>query len=436
MNNIDKELEDMKENLKNIEVPDELESTLRQGLNSASNKRKRFNYKAIIAASAIVIFFIGYNADAISYYGKRLIGYESVMNFTLNQLNELGSGQAINKSYTFKDGIKVTLDGVMLDDNNIVTFYTIYNENHSLNDNHRNIHVSLESLLSNYSGGGEGRLSDDGQKMTWVSSYTAPHFFEKNMKLSLYNNETEEYGEIKFKLDRSKAVGKSLKLPLNKTVKFNDQKIHFNDLIASPITTVVDGKFQDIFELGKDALNGDRIYFNDIELELLADGDKISLQSGGMSTNLKGSYFHKSFDTLPKYTKEVELVLKSLAISENVDEKVDLNNQTFPKTIDVLDRDITINKIYEKDGNTYVNITTEEDVYLTSLFLNIDGKDIRNERTIDETFDKIVEKDGVKKLLRSRTVEFIGSGKKLELKIKKISYNKEFDETIYSNKIK
>ena len=436
MNNMEKELNKRKNEIDNLEVPDELESMLRISLDGVKAKKRRFNYKSIIIAAAIAIFFIGYNADAIQYYGKKLIGYESVMNGTLSQLNELGIGQTINKTYTFQDGTRVTLDGIMLDDNNIVTFYTIDNKKDPTIPELRDINVTLESLLSNFSGGGQGQLSDDGQSIKWVTSYNPPKFFEKNMKLSLYNNNLQEHGEIEFKLDRSKAVGKSLKFPIDKSIKIHNRDMKFNSLIVSPITTLVEGSFQNIFELGLDTLNKERIYFNEVELELLANGKQIDMQSGGMSTNLKGSYFHSSFDALPEDTKEVELILKSLNITEDIDKKLDLNSESFPKTIDVLGRDIGINKVYEDKGNTYVSITSEQDIILTSLLLNIDGKDIRNTRTIDEAFDKIVETSEGKHILRTRTVEFIGTGKSLELKIKQVTSKKDYDKTIYNHKVK
>lgn len=435
MNKLNKELDKMKKEIDDIEVPDELESLLRSSLDGVKVKKRLFNYKSIIVAAALAIFFIGYNADAISYYGKRMIGYESIMSGTLKDLNELGSGQTIDKSYTFKDGTQVTLDGIMLDDNSIVVFYTAYNNGGYPKNNYMGVSVDLRSGGRVYSGGGQGELSQDGNSEKWVLSYDPPKFSEKNMTLAVYNDNNQEWGEIEFKLDRNKALGKSIKLSIDKNIEVADKTIRINDLIASPITTVVDGTFQNIFELGIDVLNKDRIYFNEIDLELLADGDKIEWQSGGSSTNLKGSYFHSSFDALPKDTKKVELVLKSLNITQDIDEKVDLDDETFPKTIEVLGRVITINSVDEDNGNTYINITSEEDVYLTSLFLNIDGEDIRNEKTTDEIFDKIIETSEGKKVLRTRTVEFQGIGKEIELNIKKMSYNKDFDEIVYSYKI-
>lgn len=43
--------------------------------------------------------------DTLAFYGKKLIGYESVMNGTLKELNQLGKGQIIGKSHTFSRGI-------------------------------------------------------------------------------------------------------------------------------------------------------------------------------------------------------------------------------------------------------------------------------------------------------------------------------------------
>ena len=72
---------------------------------------------------------MAYQSDTLAFYGKRLIGYDPIMNGTLKQLNQLGKGQSINKSYTYKNGVVLSLDGIMLDDNQCLAYYTIYNRN-------------------------------------------------------------------------------------------------------------------------------------------------------------------------------------------------------------------------------------------------------------------------------------------------------------------
>ncbi len=64
--------------------------------------------------------------DTLAYYGKKLIGYDMVMNGTLQELNQLGKGQEIGEAYTFQNGVTLSLDGIMLDGNQLLAFYTLY----------------------------------------------------------------------------------------------------------------------------------------------------------------------------------------------------------------------------------------------------------------------------------------------------------------------
>lgn len=443
MNNVEAKLDDMKNKVDNIQVPHELESNLRQSLDRVPNKKKGFNYRNMILAATIAIFFIGYNVDALAYYGKKIIGYDIVMNGTLKDLNRLEKGQTIDKSYEFKNGSKLTLDGIMLDSNNLVMFYTVFDPLGNVEEIYNDLGIfSLEGLISSYSGGGHGITSDDGKTMRWVYNYDSPKFFEKNMKFIFTSRSTGEEGKIEFKLDRNQAMTESLKLAINKKIEISDRKIKIDSLVASPITTVIKGQLQNLIQLGLDKINGERIYFESIDLMLIADGRILDKQSSGISSNIKGSSFDLTFDALPEDTKEIEIKLISFGVSEDVKEKIVLDKGTMNKTINILGQDIIINKAYEKDGNTYVNITTEENVYLTSLYLNISGKEpsdkedrISNQRTIDETYDKTVGKDGKDCILRTRTVEFEGAGENLELDIKKISYQKDYDKVIYNHRL-
>src|SRR5690606_30138535 len=125
MQDIEKLLKSYKDELDKMETPEDMEIRLRKSLDGLPNKRRVRTLKRL-AVFIVVLFLIGYNFDALAYYGRKFMGYENIMNGTLKELDELGEGQAINKSYEFKNGVKITLDGIMLDDNNLIAFYTIY----------------------------------------------------------------------------------------------------------------------------------------------------------------------------------------------------------------------------------------------------------------------------------------------------------------------
>ncbi|NLB20248.1 MAG: DUF4179 domain-containing protein [Clostridium sp.] len=436
MKNLDNNLDNLKRRRDNLEVPKELEFRLRQGLEKIPNKKKSFNYTRFIGVAALLVFILGYNADALAYYGKKLVGYDNLMNGTLQELNELGNGQVVDKSYVFENGARITLDAIMLDTNNIVVFQTIFDPNGDVEKVSNDLNFfRLESISGPYAGGGQGEISEDGKTMKWVRTYDAPKFFDKKMKLKFDSISTGEVGEIKFKLDRNQAMTESLKIDVSKTIEIENRHLIVDSLVVSPMSTVIKGIFQNLVELGVDQLTGDTIHYEALELELLADNIPIEFQSSGISSNLNGSKFDFRFETLPKDTKEIELKLKTFGANEAVNMNIVLSKGERNRTLNIVGEEIILNQVYEKNGNTYITLTSGENVFLSSLYLNIDGKEVELEQTIEENLATNTEKDS-KKLLRTRTVEFKGTGQDLELMVKKIRYLKEFDQTIYIEKIK
>ena len=87
---------------------------------------------------------------------------------------------------------------------------------------------------------------------------------------------------------------------------------------------------------------------------------------------------------------------------------------------------------------SYLDLKLELDNLKTTidnLYLNLELISYEKVQTIDENLVTELEKE-TKEILRTRTVEFKGTGQDLELRIKKMRYLKEFDQTIYLEKIK
>lgn len=437
-----------KERIENIKVPIDMEDKLREALDVIPKKKGRFKVK--VASILIAILLLGYNADTLAYYGKRLIGYESIMNGTLRELNELGKGQIIDKSYIFKNGLKLTLDGIMIDDNNMVVFYTIYSPDGKVEDTNDGDTMGIVYIIGAenkvFTGGGVGEINEDGTEMKWViTTHEAPKFFEKNLKLTMdytYENGDVENGEIPFKIDRSQAVGKSIKMNIDKKIKLGNRNIKVQSLTASPISTVVKGKIQNILELGLDTISKNRIRPENIEMALIADGKIVDIQGSGISTDMKGTRFDIRFDALPQDTKNLQLKLISLGADFDVKEEIDLIKGKS-RDIQVLEQSVRIDDVYEKDGNTYIVITTEKNTRLSKVSLNIDGEIVPLEATISNNFEEEAYEDRIsinfgEELYENktgidytRTLEFKGVGEKLTLEIERIRYDKSYDEVIY-----
>lgn len=391
-----------------------------------------------MAALIISVLLISYNIDTLAYYGKKLIGYENVMNGTLQELNELGKGQLIGKSHTFSNGIKVTLDGIMLDDNNMVVFYTIYSPHGNIMDVSSDVRVSINNSFGvPFSFDGQGQANEDETEIKWVLySHDVPKFFEKkiNFETELNDNgKTIEKAEIPFKIDRNQAVGKSLKISINKKIELDSRSIKVQSMVASPTSTVIKGQIQNIVQLGLDYISGERLRPEGIDMVLIADGKEVQHRGSGISTDMSGGNFEVRFDALPKDIKELQLELISFIGDYDANETLKLTKgEEFH--IKVLEQNISIDNIYEQDGNTYITITTDENLSLSRVFLNIDGKKTELEETISGDYEKIVEGDSAK-INYTRTLRFIGTGDDLELDIQRIRYNKFYNEIIFSNKI-
>lgn len=427
MNNIEKMLKNKKKELDKINAPDNLEYRLTKALEDKQiPKRNKSKLIRIIAAS-LVFLLIGYNFDALAFYGKKILGYDNVMNGAIKDLNEQGKGQIINKSYTFENDVSVKLDAIMIDDSQLLAFYTIKDPSGNAQD--MIPQLSLKGLINEYSPeGGQGKSNDEGTMIKYIQSFETPYFFERTLdfKIHLFNENINEEGEISFKIDRDKAMGNTLKSSINKTIKIDREDIHFDSILASPTRTIIKGSIQNIFELAKDIISNERLRPDRIEIKLYANDEELQSQGGGSSTDLKGITFHKEYDPLPKDLKSLKLELVSFSGDHDVNEIIDINKEIKNKDFKIYNQNVLINNIEEKKGKTLITITTEEDVVISELYLLANEKKIELNRTTDGKHKKL--KDG--KILYTRTLEFEGVGENYKLDIRRMTYSKEYNKVI------
>lgn len=429
MKNIENRLSKKKAEIDNLKVPDELEERLRSALKSrTSSKRDRGKWKGKLVALLILGLLVGYHGDTLAFYSKKLIGYDKIMNSTLKNLNTSEKGQIIGKSYTFKNNVKLTLDGVMLDDNQLLVFYTV--KDPSGNVDKVNIHsTTMKGILGqHYIGGAQGKMNKEKSEIKWISDFESPYFFEKKLKweFDLIQEKEREHGEITFTLDRNKAMGHTLKKSLNESIKVDETEINFESLLATPTTTVIKGTIQNVVELAKDQIFGERFRPETLDIKLFANEKEILNISGGLSTNIDGIKFDEKFDALPNDLNKLDIHLISFCADHDVDEVIKLKDDGSKQNFKILGQDININKVDVSNGETYVTITTEESVLLSKVNLDIDGKTVELEDTTKDEYKK--EKDGTIK--HTRTLRFGESGKDLSLNIYRIKYNKVYNKVI------
>lgn len=430
MRKIEELLKNNKDKIENLGVPDELEDRLRGALENQHQKSK-YNNKWIVKVASILILItlIGYNFDTLAYFSKKITGFDPIMNGTLKELNEKGKGQVIGKRFTFENGIIVTLDAVMVDDNQLLLFYTEKFVEPNVDENGIESIMSIEGAIGTLNkNGGQGIINDEKTEMKWITSFDAPKFFQKEFKweFAIVEDGETKIGEIPFTLDRSKAMGCTLKRSINKSVKLNNRKIKFDSIQASQTSTVIKGTIQNIFQLALEQVSGKRIRPESLDLELIANGKELQWQGKGMSTNFDGIKFDYEFEPLPENLDNLKIKVIALTADYDEDKIVDIVVGDNIKTINIQDQDILINKVYESDTETFVTITTEDHVVLSKIFLMIDGRKVELKNT---SFNNN-EKKGNGTITYTRTLRFIGTGEKLELKIERIKYKKTVDQIV------
>lgn len=212
--------------------------------------------------------------DTFAYYGKRLLGFDEVMTDTLKNLNKIGKGQIIDNSYTFNNGVNVTLNGIMMDDNQLLAFYTIKSPKGYVDKIHLQTSY-LEGLVGKHHiKNGNGNANESKTEIKWEMQFEKPYFFEKSLKwrFALVEDNKIENGEISFTIDKSKAMGYTLKKSLNKSIKIDQGEIKIDSISASPASTYIKGTIQDIFQFAESELKGEGFRPSGFSLKLIANG--------------------------------------------------------------------------------------------------------------------------------------------------------------------
>ncbi len=396
MNDLEKLLTYKREELLNIEVPEEMEDCLRNAL----NKRKKHIPKSAIAAALIAVLLFAYSFDSLAYYGRKFIGYDNVTYGSLKELNEEGKGQEINKSCVFSNGIEVTLDGIIFDDNELVAFYKIKSTKEKLDPLKYDISMQLYgiNLMGYHAKSGQREFRDDYNNIC-VAWFEAPAFYEKWMKLniSLRIDDTVEERTIKFTLDRNKAMKKTVEKKLDAKVKLGDYEVHFDKLTASSLSTYIKGKVKVSADNAKSALGRNIISEYEqglqfIDFDIVTDkGEKVNLNNRSTENSGNEITFVKSGDALPKEFNTLEIKNIRFENYKIIDKSFDVSVET--KNLKV-DDEVIVKEIYYEGDETCI-VVSSRDIPIMQVnvgddtgILNYDQykNDVENEEPVERTF--------------------------------------------------
>jgi len=432
MNNVEDILRAKNSQINNIEVPKELEGRLRNALNKKKQYPLANRFRVYIASMVMIaaLLFLS-NYDAVAFYSIHLLGYDQVMSASLKQLSELGKGQPVGKSFVFNNGVSLTVDYVMLDENQLLLFYTIIDPSGHVDENDISPFMTLKAFWGEYHHqSSQGNINEENTEIKYLSSFEPPKPFEKSLtlKFSQILQRRAVPAEISFTLNRNTAMGHTLKKTLNETIKVDKAQINIASILASPSKTVIEGSIQNIFELAKGQLSGERLRPTDLTLKLIANGKEVPKQGRGMSTDLKGITFHSDYDPLPTDLEQLQLELVSFGADHDVNQQFKLNetNEGEKQLLNISGQKVEINNIEKVQGETQITISSEEGLILSRVYLLIDGQKVSLEQTIMDDYDKL--QDGT--LIHTRTLRFLGTGDDLELDVQRMTYTKSYDEML------
>lgn len=427
MNKLEKALEDKKIEIGDIHAPDNFEEIIREKLEFNKKKNKRFNITKI-ASVFIMIIILGYNSSTLAFYGRNLLGYENVMNDTLLELSNLGQGQVIDKEVVFFDGLRVRLDMIMLDGNGLILFYSIKDESGKIDIEDINLSTNIKGLFYNTGHAGYGEYIESENEQRWVLiTSQRPKIF--NQRISFGINYNNSYEEIEFKLDRRLAVGETIRFNVDKRIEILGREIEVEEISASSVSTIVSGNLQSIVSLGRDIFNKDRVFYDRIDMSLMADGVEVEKLGSGLSTNLKGTNFSIRFDALPEGTNNISLVLNSLNVRRKLSDEIEIELGS-ENNISVFNEELLIKGSFVENGKTYIEIESREGIRVPSINLLSDDEVYYLEDTINIDYFKTLEGE----IRYARTLVFNGSGDNLRLKMGDIIYEELIDEEVYKFK--
>lgn len=420
MNKIEKLLEKEKQQQETMKAPDALEYTLRAALDKQTTKKptRRKRIGLIIAAALSCMIVVGYQFDALAFYGKTLFGFDEILSSNLQELNEQGMGQVIGQQVAFPDGTIVTIDGIMADANQSLVYYTA--------SNRAGIDFDIVDF-SSISGfatkadkvSGTAVLNDKSTELKGMQTFEAVSPFAKKLTIH-FRVEDDAVGAIErsitFPYKANDALQKSFKQRIGETVKVDQGSIVFQKLIATPTMTRVEGKVKvDGFDRVDGTLSG---------IQLIANGEEVTWMGSGHSTGLNGRNFELNYDVLPQPLHSLELIVDQFPGYEPARARIPLDSIEEDYVM-IHEKKLKIMNIAVKDQETEITIATEPSVLLDGVSL-----ETNNERFELKTTKNMHEQDQHGETWKVRTLIFDTTEPASHLVLEGYHYLKQYNQKI------
>ncbi|WP_400242108.1 DUF4179 domain-containing protein [Niallia sp. JL1B1071] len=424
MNSMEQKLIEEKKKLTNITAPPELEQRLTKALYTKQVKFFPFKKWFLLSAAIILFIFITYQSSTFAYYGKKLLGFDTIMTQSLKDLNEDGFGQSIEQAHMLQNGTELTINGLVSDENRLVVYVTLTNENGLSNELSSIFNPQeITGFFTNAKiGGSVFEINDANTKMTGILNFDPVSAFSKKLKLQYYywKNDTEIIeGAVTFPYNHKEALQTKMKQSINKKIKVDKGTVNFKTITATPTQTVIEGTFN--------VENYDRLSHGFDGVELIVNGQPLPLEGYSSSSSFgKNNAFSIEYGGLPKDVDSLEIHMKNFIGYKEINKSISLTGKEENRVISFENGELTINNIQLND-ELNIRISTSDSILLDKVrIINEEQKKIPLKTTINQQLTKTNDET----ILNMRTLVFKTKSMPLELHIGGLHYMKEYNKKI------
>ncbi len=251
----EKQLQNLKQHYDDIPIPSSIDEHILKGINRAKKKKRFSSIKwGSLAASLFIVLILTSIRVSPTFAGyiSNIPGLEKIVELVrfdkgLVSAIENDFYQEINVSGEH-EGITITIDGAIVDEQKMVLFYTIES-----NRNIKSIHpekIKLQDANGNdieKIGFSYGAIQDirKGEPVTTTLDIHFDESFPEDFILSVNFSDLDSTWEMPFAIDHSKYEGMKDEIILNETVSIENQKITFEKVTILPTRVAVQLKYDE-----------------------------------------------------------------------------------------------------------------------------------------------------------------------------------------------
>lgn len=377
----EKKLHELKKEYGNVEIPRDIDDYIRSGIRKGKKiTRPPFWRIGMVAASILLIIFLTTIrvSPAFAHYVSTIPGMERIVELIRHNK---GIMSAVENDYLQevgitkeKDGVSLTIDAIIVDETQMLVFYTIESNNNHSTINLSNIKLTSQSgeklgeygmTYGSHSEVRKGEKVSGELKVTYPDGMIIPEKF--NLETGININEVEAINGLNFpiEVDTRKFSAITKEILIDKAVEGGGQSIYFEKMEIHPTRIAL--------FLEYDKSNTHEIFrFDDITLEDEKGNRWTSDGGSSMDDNKIVMYFESNYFSEPQ---QLDLVFSSFtALPKNeLEVVIDLENESFIKA----PSDERLKKVWLEDGKKdvkgiyfQIEVDPKDHNYFFSLFDN------------------------------------------------------------------